>query len=434
MSFRKHDSVPSLVIGEIKRSGRPCTTLELARAVGMNTRKEINPTLYKMERQGMLKKVQDQPPLWQVAQGGTMQGMGVNTGAHGRDRDNRGRGRGRGRGTTPTSGSPPGFKFPSNPQYQFPSSTSANIGFGRGRGRPPPHPTNTTPPAPRFTAPPSISSTPPLRARLQQVLSTAAKPLTALELAKQLDFSSRSSVNPDLYAMEKEGVVIRHQLNPNSPPVWSLPGRNFASQSSSTSGTNALSLASLKGGQIVERDGPSAPNQRLLQSNQSLQSNEVEEMEVGGTEAEIGGEGGGGGRGGIDVSQIPEDDIEQRLLAVLQLCGSSSKRSELELSNSISTTSCKFTRSDIRPHLTSLEGRGVVRRMEGMPVTWQLLSSEQPRTAGGAGNPFGGGGLSSSPKGAASPQKVREISQLCKFFSFALIGSINIFYNNNMVH
>ena len=84
MSFRKHDSVPSLVIGEIKRSGRPCTTLELARAVGMNTRKEINPTLYEMERQGALKKVQDQPPLWQVAQGGPMQGMGVNTGAHGR--------------------------------------------------------------------------------------------------------------------------------------------------------------------------------------------------------------------------------------------------------------------------------------------------------------------------------------------------------------
>lgn len=397
MSFRKHDSVPSLVIGEIKRSGRPCTTLELARAVGMSTRKEINPTLYKMAQQGLLKKVQERPPLWQVAQGGPMQGMGVNTGAHGRDRDNRGRGRGRGRGTTPTTGSPPGFKFPSNPQYQFPSSTSANIGFGRGRGKPPPFPTSTmTPSPPKFTAPPSIPSSPPLRARLQQVLGTATKPLTALELAKQLDFSSRSSVNPDLYAMEKEGVVIRHQPNPNSPPVWSLPGRNFTSQSSSTFGANALSLASLKG------DGPSAGNQsgRLLQSNQNLQSSEVEEMEVGGTDAEI------RGGGGINLSQIPEDDIEQRLLAVLQLSGSSSKRSELDLSNSISTTNCKFTRSDIRPHLASLEGRGMVKRMEGMPVTWQLLSSEQPHTAGGAGNPFGAGGLSSSPKGAASPQKV----------------------------
>ena len=401
MSFRKHDPVPSRVIGEIKRSGRPCTTLELARAVGMNSRKEINPTLYKMAQQGVLKKVQEQPPLWQVAQGGPMQG--VNTGAHGRDRDHRGtgRGRGRGRGATPTSGSPPGFKFPSNPQYQFPSSTSANIGFGRGRGKPPSFPTSTTTAAPKFIAPFSIHPSPPLRARLQEVLSKAAKPLTALELAKQLDFSSRSSVNPDLYAMEKEGVVIRHQPNPNSPPVWSLPGRNFGStaQTSSTSGVSTLSLA--RGGQVVERDGLSAGNQgsRLLQPNQGLQrqqSNEVEGMEIEGTGAEM-----GGGGGGIDLSHIPEDDIEQRLLAVLRLSGSSSKRSELDLSNSISSTNRKFSRWEIKPHLASLEGKGMVRKMEGTPVTWQL-SAPPP----GIGNPFGAGGMSSTPKGAASPQKV----------------------------
>ena len=420
MSFRKHDSVPSLVIGEIKRSGRPCTTLELARAVGMNSRKEINPTLYKMAQQGVLKKVQDQPPLWQVVQGGPIQGIGVNTGAHGRDRDfSRGRGRGRGRGTPTSSHSPPGFKFPSNPQYQFPSSTSANIGFGRGRGKPVPFPTSVTPIAPKFTAPSSIPPSPPLRARLQEVLSKAAKPLTALELAKQLDFSSRSSVNPDLYAMEKEGVVIRHQPNTSSPPIWYLPGRNFvsAAQSSSSSATSALSLT--RGSQIVERDGPSAGNQgsRLLQPYQGFQrqqSNEVEEMEIDRTGAEIGG---GGGGGGIDLSHIPEDDIEQRLLAVLQLSGVSSKRSELDLSKSISSMNHKFSRSDIKPHLASLEGKGMVRKLDGMPVTWQLLSSEQAPPPPGIGNPFGAGGLSSSPKGAASPQKVREIN----FLSFPVM-------------
>jgi hypothetical protein len=135
-------------------------------------------------------------------------------------------------------------------------------------------------------------------------------------------------------------------------------------------------------------------------------------MEVEGTEANIGVGGGGGG----DLLHISEDDIEQRLLAVLRLSGPSSIRSELDLSSSISTTNRKFSRSDIRPHLTSLEGRGMVRKMEGTPVTWQLLSSP---TAGGVGNPFGTGGLSSSPKGAASPQKVREISQLSyKIFTF----------------
>ena len=401
MSFRKHDSVPSRVIGEIKRSGRPCTTLELARAVGMNSRKEINPTLYKMAQQGLLKKIQDQPPLWQVAQGGQMQGIGVNTGAYGRDRDHRGRGRGRGRGATPTSASPPGFKFPANPQYQFPSSsTMANFGFGRGRGKAPPLPTSAATAAPKFTAPSSIHPSPPLRTRLQDALGKAVKPLTALELAKQLDFSSRSSVNPDLYAMEKEGLVIRHQPNPNSPPVWSLPGRNFrsTSQPSSTSENTTSFIA--RGIQIVERDGPSSENQhsRLLQPNQAVglqRQQSPEGMETGG-EIREGGEGGGGER--IDLSSIPEDDIEQRLLTVLRLSGSLSKRSELDLSNSISSDNRRFSRLDIRPHLASLEGKGMVKKMEGTPVTWQLLLPS------GIGNPFGAGGLSSSPKG--SPQKV----------------------------
>ena len=48
---------------------RPATTLEIARAVGMTTRKEINPTLYQMQDSRMIEKVQEQPPLWKVCRG-----------------------------------------------------------------------------------------------------------------------------------------------------------------------------------------------------------------------------------------------------------------------------------------------------------------------------------------------------------------------------
>ena len=396
MSHRKPDSLSWNVINELKRVGRPRTTLELARALGMN-RKEINPTLYGMESRGLIQKIQESPPRWQLSQGGVIQGV---SGAHGR-----GRGRGRGRGVPPTSVSvsPPGYQFPANPRYKFPSSsTSANIGFGRGRGKNQSLPATTTmatPNFPKFSAHPS----PPLRARLQEALGKAVKPLTALELAKQLDFSSRSSVNPDLYAMEKEGVVIRHQPNPNSAPVWSLPGRNFGSTlQPSTSGTRASITSPIgRGIQIVERDGPTAQNQGggSLLSKHILQSTATqgEAMQI-----DMTGSGEGGG-GGIDLSNIPEDDIEQRLLAVLRLDGPSSKKTELDLSHGISSANRKFTRSEIKPHLASLEGKGMVRKMEGIPVMWQLNTELSPA---GMGDPFGAGSLSSPPKGAASPQKV----------------------------
>ena len=411
MSHRKSDTISDNVINELKRVGKPRTTLELARALGMS-RKDVNPTLYGMESRGLIQKIQESPPRWQLSRGGVMQGV---RGAHGRG-TGRGRGRGGGgRGAPPTSVSPHGYQFPVNSQYRFPSSaTSANIGFGRGRGvaNPPALPTSMPTAAPNFPPISATNPSPPLRTRLQEALGKAVKPLTALELAKLLDFSSRSSVNPDLYAMEKEGVVIRQQSNPNSPPVWSLPGRNFRSTSQPSSSRNTTSSLA-RGIQIVERDGPSTGNQGsgrgLLQPNQGLQrqqSSEAEGMEIGEETGE------GGGR--IDLSHIPEDDIEQRLLAVLRLSGSLSKRSELDLSNSISNDNRQFSRSDIKPYLASLEGKGMVRKMEGMPVTWQLLSSELPPPPG-IGNPFGAGGLSSSPKG--TPQKVRY-NNICQNLIF----------------
>ena len=198
MSARKHDSTASKVIAELKRAGRPCTTFELARAAGFQTRKDINPILYGLEREHQLKRVQETPPRWQLTHGGVMQGVSSGGGHSSRERG-RGRGwgigRGRGRGAPPT-GSPAGYKFPPNPQYNFASLTLS-------------------------------SSALPLGGSILSVLHNAGRSLTAPEIAKALDFASHSSVNPTLHAMKKEGTLVMQQSNKNSAPLWSLPGWNF---------------------------------------------------------------------------------------------------------------------------------------------------------------------------------------------------------------
>ena len=403
MSSRKHDSIVLKVISELKRFGKPRTTLEVARALGIQKRKELNHTLYTMQDQGMVRKVQESPPAWQLIQSGVMQGVGA-SGGHSRDRG-MGRGRGRGRGAPPTQ-SPPGYKFPANPQYNFPASStsSVNIGFGRGRGRSSVPTTSTG--TQNVT---QHQSAPPLRARIREVLCRAVKPLTALEVAKQLDFSSRSSVNPDLYQMEKERVVCRHQPNPNSPPLWFLPGKGPGQSNQSSSSRVSSSSPVARGGQSVEKDsascrgfgrgaGGKSPRKPQLVGYQS-QPSEEEAMETDATAA----------ASGPDLSHIPEENIEDRLLAVLQLNGPSSKKTELDLSSSISSTNRKYVRKEIQPHLQSLQGKGVVQRIDGMPVTWKL-SSNLPQTPPtslvgptGLPNPFSSVAIA---KGGSSPQKV----------------------------
>ena len=320
-----------------------------------------------------------------------MQGVSSGGGhSRGRGTGGRGAGWGRGRGRGGRGAPPTGYKFPPNPQYHFPSSTSApsssslaNFGFGRGRGRTPAGPTSSP------VAPPTTVSAPPLRMRILEVLRNNNRSMTALEIAKKLNFSSRSSVNPDLYAMEKDGVVIRKQANPNSPPLWSLPGGNCgaATRQKSPSFSKIGSVSSTAAGswmamEVVERDCATF-------RPRGGQPDEEEAMET-----ESG--------GGLDLSHIPEDDIESRLLAVLRLDGASSTKTELDLSNSISSTSGTITRSVIRPHLQKLQERGVVKKIEGMPVRWQLNRGASSSPSTGTSGLYLGGGAAI----AESSQKV----------------------------
>ena len=56
------DRVLHCLSGELK----PVRTIAIAKSLGFNTAKEVNPTLYAMLKSGLLKKIDGTPPLWEV--------------------------------------------------------------------------------------------------------------------------------------------------------------------------------------------------------------------------------------------------------------------------------------------------------------------------------------------------------------------------------
>lgn len=61
------EALSNRVLDALREASRSLSALELARAVGLQTRKEVNPTLYALERQGKIRKVSDAPPMWSLA-------------------------------------------------------------------------------------------------------------------------------------------------------------------------------------------------------------------------------------------------------------------------------------------------------------------------------------------------------------------------------
>ena len=55
------------IVAYLQRQGRPAKTVDIAKAVGCKTAKEINPTLYAMKRKDIVVKVTESPPTWSVS-------------------------------------------------------------------------------------------------------------------------------------------------------------------------------------------------------------------------------------------------------------------------------------------------------------------------------------------------------------------------------
>ena len=362
---RRDENLTSKLLDALKRGGRPLTSLELAKAVGLQTRKEVNPTLYNLQSQGRVWKVREIPPLWGLSPAGRSSSAG---------------------------------------SVHAPQS----VGPGRGRARPfrvatPPGNTVTPPLAPFHTASTAhhhdhIRSNPrtshvavgDLKSRILAVLAQSNQPQTALELAHALGFEKRSDVNPQLYAMEGEGLV--HKVDGQGPPKWCAkqPGLAFGPvvQSQPAVGSplvyEGIPQSSFTG--ITDKNAVNVVCEGLPQlssqlqhtsSNSSTNGEEAMESEIASDDDEMDTD--SKQRPSlVDLSHIPEENICERLLTVLRADPCTSK-TDLELAKAIGGS---YTRSDVRPQMEMLAREGIVNKSEGFPARWSLAAANQATTSG----------------------------------------------------
>lgn len=66
------------IIDLLRREGRPRSALQISKGVGKVTAKDVNPTLYRLEKEGCVQRMgrfKDGPaPLWGLVQGGSTHG------------------------------------------------------------------------------------------------------------------------------------------------------------------------------------------------------------------------------------------------------------------------------------------------------------------------------------------------------------------------
>ena len=257
----------------LSANDKPATTLEIARAVGLVTRKEVNPTLYDMQQNGLIQKIQEQPPMWKSCND-------------------------------------------SNSSAPSTASSPRVTGFGRGLLRmwqPPPHPPQprNLQGAPRKlhvqpSHPSTSSSEEPLDAKqsLLRVMKQARQPATALQLGKMVGIK-RNEANSVLYSMLREGIVSKDESR--GAPLWKLETEGRRSFGSSSSGDSPTQVDQLKKLQFVAQQYEDSPS---------------EDMDVD-TAPTI----------NPEVSKIPEGDLQGRIIQFMY--GKSEPKTALEIAKGI---------------------------------------------------------------------------------------------------
>lgn len=327
---RKSQEYKLTIINTIKTLRRPCTTLDLARSLKVK-RTEINPYLYDLQKQGLIKKIQESnPPKWDLTGAGNMYGVRKGpTSTLGQNPAAKRGGCGRGILSFVSSLPLPHLGALNAQQSDYPvekaieghshipisgihssafqGETHSNVFHGQSMS-------------------PVTKSHSGLQLRIIQALEKASKPLTALEVANCVGLKTRKEVNPDLYALQKENVVSMDKST--GPPLWTLLRDK---------------LAEVEGSSVCQGGGG------------------VEKMELQSYSSS-----------GVDLSQISQDDLSQRLLVVMQ-AAPGLKRTELELRNATET---KASRMEVKTILESLLKEGKVQKTWTIPTKWWIPNPE----------------------------------------------------------
>ena len=243
-------SLSDRVLDVLAGANGQMSALELSHSVGLKTRKDINPTLYDLQKKGRIRRVGDIPAMWSLSQ-------------------------------SSASGSASGQ---SSEQKMVRSSPGASPAGG-------------------------------VEGQILAFLSGKGKSCTSLEIAKAIGYSTRKEVNPYLYAMAKDSLIVRD-------------------------------------------DSKGAPQWTLLCSRQQHQ-NTVQESQTSFPMQHT----------SSDLSHIPVDNVPQRLLVVL---GSKPGVSytALEL---LKLTGCDVGRQAITTHLEQLKEDGKVEGSSTFPVQWSIV-------------------------------------------------------------
>ena len=307
----------SRVLDTLEGASRPLSTLELAHAVGVQTRKQINPTLYALERDGKIRKVGDVPAMWSL---------------NDRLEDNSHK------STMPTAG---GGAVGRGAAYRSAQRAFISQHYQSQH--------QEVAVVPSQIAAASTSSTGSQSSGIEgQVLGflcRTPKACTALEIAKALGYQTRKDVNPHLYAMAKDGLINR--VEGQGAPQWSIT-TNGQQKNAQPTLSHSTSLPS------VEPSMPMATSAADLSTIPSLTPC-TSQMAASGLSSPV-----------TDLTKIPQENVHERLLAVL-LANPSGSYTALELSK---RSGCKLGRQAIQTQLQQLQEEGKVKASSSVPTQW----------------------------------------------------------------
>ena len=189
------DSLTSNIRSLFSAGSQTLTTQQLLQHVGPGyIRRDVSRCLYELQKKGLIVKIKDSPPTWalnSVSRPRTSLGRGLSTKAHGRLL------------LSPSDGT--------NPYNSSPTHSSPRVVQVDGQG---PHPKSSSPP---------IGTK---KSHILEMLLHSTTPMTATELAKGVGLRGAASVNADISALEKEGV-LRRLVQSHGPVLWQLSSRSF---------------------------------------------------------------------------------------------------------------------------------------------------------------------------------------------------------------